>query len=70
MSGKLPVMGTIRVAEASNDPMIPNPGQPQVPDPRAPELAPEPTQPEIQEPPLAPVEVPEPGINRPQPPSR
>jgi len=64
MSGKLPVMGTIRTSEASNDPVMPNPGPPEVPDPPAPELAPQPPQPEIQEPPPAPVEVPQPGINR------
>jgi hypothetical protein len=64
MSGKLPVMGTIRSSEASIDPVIPNPGRPQVPDPQVPELAPQPTQPEIQEPPPAPVEVPQPGIRR------
>jgi hypothetical protein len=48
------------------DPVIPNPGQPQVDDPPGPELAPQPHQPEIQEPPPAPVEVPPPGIKRPQ----
>ena len=64
MSGKMPVMGTIRTSEASNDPVIPNPGPPEVPDLPAPELAPQPPQPEIQEPPPAPVEVPQPGINR------
>jgi len=48
------------------DPMIPNPGQPEVGDPPGPELAPPPPQPEIQEPPPAPVEVPQPGFNRPQ----
>jgi hypothetical protein len=47
------------------DPVIPNPGQPNVGDPPGPELAPQPRQPEIQEPPPAPVEVPQPGINRP-----
>ena len=31
-----------------------------------PELAPEPQQPEITEPPRAPIEVPQPGINRPE----
>jgi hypothetical protein len=65
MWGKLPVMGTIRTSEASIDPVIPNPGQPEVPDPQVPELAPQPTQPEIQEPPPAPLEVPQPGIKRP-----
>ena len=65
MSGKLPVMRPIRASEASIDPVIPNPGQPNVPDPQVPELAPQPTQPEIQEPPPAPVEVPQPGIRRP-----
>jgi len=59
-------MGTIRTPEASIDPVIPNPDQPEVPDAPVPELAPEPQQPEIQEPPPAPVEVPEPGIKRPQ----
>ena len=49
-----------------NDPLVPNPGRPGVPDPQGPQLAPEPGQPEIQEPPPAPVEVPQPGINRPQ----
>ncbi|TMG37496.1 MAG: hypothetical protein E6H92_08230 [Chloroflexi bacterium] len=48
------------------DPAITNPGQPRVPDPQGPELAPEPNRPEIQEPPPAPVEVPQPGINRPE----
>lgn len=48
------------------DPVIPNPGQPGVTDPQGPQLAPEPSQPEIQEPPPAPVEVPQPGINRPE----
>jgi hypothetical protein len=48
-----------------NDPVIPNPGQPQVPDPPGPELAPQPSQPEIQEPPPAPLEVPLAGFNRP-----
>ena len=48
------------------DPVIPTPGQPAVPEPQAPQLTPEPNQPEIQEPPPAPVEVPEPGINRPR----
>lgn len=48
------------------DPVIPNPGQPGVGDPLGPQLAPEPSQPEIQEPPPAPVEVPQPGINRPE----
>jgi hypothetical protein len=49
------------------DPVIPNPGQPSVPDPQGPELAPEqPSRPEIQEPPPAPVEVPQPGIHRPE----
>ena len=47
------------------DPVIPNPGQPQVGDPPGPELAPPPPKPEIQEPPPAPVEVPQPGFNRP-----
>jgi hypothetical protein len=65
MWAKLPIMENIRTSEASIDPVIPNPGQPQVPDPPAPELAPEPAQPEIQEPPPAPVEVPQPGIRRP-----
>jgi hypothetical protein len=58
-------MGTIRTSEASIDPVIPNPGQPQVPDPQVPELAPQPAQPEIQEPPPAPLEVPQPGTRRP-----
>ncbi len=58
-------MEDIRTAEASIDPVIPNPGPPQVPFPAAPELAPEPVQPEIQEPPPAPIEVPQPGIQRP-----
>lgn len=48
------------------DPVLPNPGQPGVQDPQGPQLAPEPNQPEIQEPPPAPVEVPQPGINRPE----
>jgi hypothetical protein len=59
-------MGTIRTSEASIDPVIPNPGQPEVPDAPVPELAPEPQQPEIQEPPPAPVEVPQQGVKRPQ----
>jgi hypothetical protein len=62
MSAKLPIMERIH---DQNDPVIPNPGQPEVPDPHVPELAPEPQQPEIQEPPPAPVEVPQPGIKRP-----
>jgi len=64
MLGKMPFMGTNRASEGSTlpDPVIPNPGQPQVPDPLAPEFAPQPTQPEIQEPPPAPVEIPQPGI--------
>jgi hypothetical protein len=62
MSAKLPIMEQIH---DQNDPVIPNPGQPEVPDPQVPELAPEPQQPEIQEPPPAPVEVPQPGIERP-----
>ena len=51
-----------------DDPIIPNPGQPGVPDPQGPQVAPEPTQqpPDIQFPPDAPVEVPQPGINRPE----
>jgi hypothetical protein len=65
MSGKLPVMGSIRSSEASVDPVIPNPGQPQVPDAPPPEFAPQPQQPEIQEPPAAPLEVLQPGIERP-----
>jgi len=52
------------------DPVIPNPGLPKVGDPPGPELAPEPQQPEITEPPRAPIEVPQPGINRPEPPER
>jgi len=52
------------------DPVIPNPGLPQVGDPPGPELAPELPQPEITEPPRAPIEVPQPGINRPQVPER
>jgi len=59
MSAKLPIMENI----PASDPVIPNPGQPTVPDSPPPELAPEPLQPEIQEPPPAPVEIPEPGIN-------
>ena len=66
MSAKLPIMEHIRRSEASNDPVIPNPGQPEVPGAQPPELAPGLTEPEIQEPPPAPVEVPEPGINQPQ----
>jgi hypothetical protein len=46
------------------DPVIPNPGQPNVGDPPGPQLEPEPNQPEIQEPPPAPVEVPQPGVSR------
>jgi hypothetical protein len=69
VSGKLPTMENIRTAEASIDPVIPNPGQPQVSDPPGPELAPQPPQPEIQEPPPAPIEGPQPGIDRPQAPS-
>jgi hypothetical protein len=53
MSAKLPIMGTIRTSEGSNDPVIPNPEPPEIPDAPPPELAPEPTQPEIQEPPAA-----------------
>jgi len=66
MSAKLPIMEHIRRSEASNDPVIPNPGQPEVPGAQPPELAPGLPEPEIQEPPPAPVEVPEPGVNQPQ----
>jgi hypothetical protein len=65
VSGKLPTMENIPSAEGSIDPVIPNPSPPQVPVPAAPELAPEPVLPEIQEPPPAPIEVPQPGIQRP-----
>jgi len=70
MSVKLPIMEHIRRSEASNDPVIPNPAQPEVPDAQPPELTPGLPEPEIQEPPPAPVEVPEPGINQPQAPGR
>jgi len=43
------------------DPVIENPGEIEVPNPQGPTLAPRPG-PEIQEPPPAPVEVPQPGI--------
>ena len=43
------------------DPVIENPGEIEVPDPQGPTRAPRPG-PEIQEPPPAPVEVPQPGI--------
>ncbi len=52
------------------DPVIPIPGQPQVGDPQGPQLAPQPTQPEIGEPPATPIEVPQPGLNRPEVPQR
>lgn len=52
------------------DPVIPVPGQPGVSDPPGPELAPEPPRPEIGEPPPTPIEVPQPGINRPEVPQR
>jgi hypothetical protein len=53
-----------------SDPVVPNPGVPEVADPPGPALAPGPPQPEIQEPPPAPVEVPQPGIRRPEIPQR
>ena len=52
------------------DPIIENPGDPQVGDPDGPELAPQPTQPEITEPPPTPIEVPQPGFKRPEVPQR
>ena len=52
------------------DPVIPIPGQPQVGDPQGPQFAPQPTQPEIGEPPATPIEVPQPGLNRPEVPQR
>lgn len=54
----------------TTDPVIPNPGLPQVGDPQGPQLAPQPSQPEIQEPPAAPIEVPQPGLNRQEVPQR
>lgn len=68
LSAKLLIMQTIPgqpSVPGTQDPVIPNPGQPQVDDPQGPQLAPQPAQPEIMEPPPAPVEVPQPGINRP-----
>jgi hypothetical protein len=50
-----------------SDPVIENPGRPEVPDPQQPSFTPQPGGPEIQEPPPAPVEVPQPGIARPSP---
>jgi hypothetical protein len=47
------------------DPVVPNPGQPGVGDPQGPQLAPQAPQPDIQFPPPAPVEVPQPGIQQP-----
>ena len=59
-----------RVRANLPDPVIPNPGVPEVGDPPGPALVPGPPQPEIQEPPPAPVEVPQPGIDRPEIPQR
>jgi len=68
VSAKLLTMQTIPSQPGlpdNPDPVIPNPGQPQVGDPPGPQLPPQPAQPEITEPPAAPIEVPQPGPNRP-----
>jgi len=71
LSAKLLAMQNNPVKDPSlPDPVIPNPSDPEVGDPPGPQFAPQPTQPEISEPPAAPVEVPQPGLNRPEAPRR
>ena len=53
------------------DPSIENPGTPQVEQPIGPEMPGQPlTMPEIGEPPATPIEVPQPGLDRPEVPQR
>jgi len=55
----------------TTDPYIQNPGTPEVGQPVGPDVAPQPLQmPEIGEPPATPIEVPQPGFNRPEVPQR
>ncbi len=63
-------MLTMQNNPGTTDPVIENPGDPQVGQPVGPELAPGPTMPEIGEPPATPIEVPQPGLNRPEVPQR
>ncbi len=63
-------MVTMQNNPGTTDPVIENPGDPQVGQPVGPELAPQPTMPEIKEPPETPIEVPQPGLNRPEVPQR
>jgi hypothetical protein len=60
-----PVGYHARMAVQTPDPNIENPDAPEVAEPEQPSFSPQPGT-EIQEPPPAPVEVPQPGLDRPE----